>query len=169
MAYLTDVVSSLAVSYSSQQIANAFLTLAKEQGKSLTNMQVQKLVYYANGFNLALNEKPLIKDEVKAWNFGPVIPTLYNDLKQFGNGFVTAPIPDYEVPGKGDDFTWALLRRVFELYGNVSGARLSAATHLAGSPWDKTYKGAKFSVIPSDLIKDYFKSRLIRDPSATAA
>lgn len=156
------------VPYPSQSIANAFLAKAKENGMVLTNMQVQKLVYFAHGFYLAFKDEPLIKDEIKAWNFGPVIPPLYNALKHHGNGVVSEPIDGYDVPPATDEFTCALITKVFSLYGHISGARLSAATHKEGSPWEKIYKDAKFSGIPNDLIRSYFKG-LLRPASATAA
>lgn len=150
------------MSYASQSIANAFLAKAREKGTALTNMQVQKLVYFAHGFNLALRDEPLISDEIKAWNFGPVIPPLYNDLKCYGNGVVQAPIePEkFPVPPAADLFTSGLVSKIFDLYGHVSGTRLSAATHKEGSPWETVYKQAKFSAIPNDLIKSYFRGLL---------
>lgn len=154
----------LPLSFSAQSIANGFLTVAKEQAVPLTNMQVQKLVYYAHGFHLALKGEPLIEQEIKAWNFGPVIPPLYNDLKQYGNGVVTDLIPGFPLPS--EEFALALIKRVFELYGRIPGPRLSAVTHAPNSPWDKVYKQAKFSVIPNDLIREDFKAKL--RPSAGA-
>lgn len=167
VAKLTHVVSFKPVSHPAQLIANAFLAKASEQGAKLTNMQVQKLVYFAHGYHLAIKDAPLVADEIKAWNFGPVIPPLYNDLKRFGNGFVTDPIAGFV--GEIGDFDSALVAKIFELYGRISGPRLSAATHVEGSPWDITYKRAKFSIIPNDLIRDYFKSKLRRPVSAGAA
>lgn len=154
------------MSYSAQFIANLFLGTAKGKGATLTNMQVQKLVYYAHGYHLALQGEPLISDEIKAWNFGPVIPPLYNDLKRFGNGVVTETIPGFE--GTPDGFVVSLINKIFELYGKIPGPRLSAATHTPGSPWDITYNKAKFSIIPNDLIKEYFKGKLL-PANATAA
>jgi uncharacterized phage-associated protein len=153
------------VSYPSQRIANTFLDIAKSAGVTLTNMQVQKLVYFAHGFYLALKDEPLIEDEIKAWNFGPVIPPLYNDLKQYSNGIVTSLISGFEsIP---DGFDKSFIQKVFDLYGRISGPRLSAATHMPNSPWDKVYKKSKFSAIPNELMKEHFKTKL--RPSAVAA
>ena len=121
-------------------------------------MQVQKLVYFAHGYHLALTGEPLVVDDIKAWNFGPVIPSLYNDLRRYGNGVVEAPIEGFALPV--EEFVQALVAKIFELYGKISGPRLSAATHTPDSPWDKVYKEAKFSVIPNELIRDYFKATL---------
>src|SRR5581483_1953316 len=136
-------------------------------GISLTNMQLQKLVYFAHGWHLALTKEALIDTPVKAWNFGPVIPPLYNALKQYGNGVVTARISKKDSEGNeinpgtiANEFVKSLLGRVWKLYGKFSGSQLSAMTHEPGSPWDATYKKAPFTEIPDDLIFQYFEKRL---------
>jgi uncharacterized phage-associated protein len=144
------------MSYSAQSIANAFIELARSKQKLLTNMQVQKLVYFAHGWHLAITGNPLIRDAVKAWNFGPVIPPLYNALKKYGNGTMDEIIPGHPPPDR-EGFASELIGRIMEIYGHLSGPKLSAITHLDGSPWDITYKKEKFSIIDNDLIKNYFK------------
>ena len=65
--------------FSSSIIANYFLL----KDKSMKNdvMKVLKLVYISHGFHLALTNDPLIKENVMAWQYGPVIPELYFQLK----------------------------------------------------------------------------------------
>lgn len=69
--------------FKSQTIANIFLEIAKEEGKKLTNMQVQKLVYFAHGWYLAFTDNALIDENVEAWTYGPVIPSVYEALQQY--------------------------------------------------------------------------------------
>src|SRR5215510_7158653 len=66
--------------YDSKAAANWFLDL----GQPLTPMKLQKLVYFAHGWSLALTGVPLIKDAVEAWRYGPVIPALYHEFKHNG-------------------------------------------------------------------------------------
>jgi uncharacterized phage-associated protein len=68
-------------------------------------------------------------------------------------------------PPEGDGFAAKLIERIMEIYGHLSGSKLSAITHLDGSPWDVTYKREKFSIINNDLIGDYFKG-LLQQPNA---
>ena len=77
--------------YSAKAIANYFLDKADEESISLTPMKIIKLVYIAHGWYLALTDKPLIKDYVEAWTYGPVIPDLYHEFKKYGN----RPIQEY--------------------------------------------------------------------------
>lgn len=150
--------------HSARSIANSFFKIAESQDKHLTNMQMQKLVYFAHGWHLALTGEPLLADAVKAWNFGPVIPPLYNSLKQYGNGLVTELIKRKD-PDTGEikvveepesDYVQKLLNRIWVVYGHKDGSQLSYLTHLPGSPWDITWKKEKFSVIPNELLKEHF-------------
>jgi uncharacterized phage-associated protein len=66
-----------------QDVAEYFLTLVDDEaGDSLSNLKLQKLVYYAQGFHLALTEKPLFDEAIEAWEHGPVVPGLYHKLKR---------------------------------------------------------------------------------------
>ena len=153
--------------HSARAIANRFLEIAQEEGKQLTNMQLQKLVYFAHGWHLALTGEPLLTDAVKAWNFGPVIPPLYNSLKVYGTGLVTEQIkrknqvegePPVVVKEPLSDYEERLLRRVWQVYGHMTGSEMSYLTHQPGTPWEASWNKEKFSVIPESLIKEHFLS-----------
>lgn len=152
--------------HSARAIANSFLRIAEQSGKKLTNMQLQKLVYFAHGWHLALTGKPLLSDAVRAWDFGPVIPPLYNSLKIFGNGIVTEPITRRDpetgevsvVEEKESEYVQRLLQRVWEVYSHMDGLQMSYLSHQPGTPWDITWKREKFSTIPNDLIAEHFLS-----------
>lgn len=149
-----------AVPLPAKSVANEFLTLAQRDGKLLTNMQLQKLVYIAHGFHLAIYGEPLIEEQVKAWQWGPVIPPLYNRLKKFGSGTITGLITDVaELPlGRAKSLT----DEVWKSYGQYSGAQLSAITHQQGSPWDLTWRTENFGVIDDALTAEHYKSLLAR-------
>lgn len=77
------------MSYDSRTIANHFIALAEIEGRTITPMTIQKLVYLAHGWSLGLFDEPLIDDTVEAWEYGPVIPSLYNAFKKYGNNPIT--------------------------------------------------------------------------------
>src|SRR4051812_39910789 len=77
--------------YPAAAIANEFLRLAKEDKAQISPLKLQKLVYFAHGWYLALAGKPLIEERVQAWQFGPVIPTLYREFKRYGNSPIASP------------------------------------------------------------------------------
>lgn len=139
----------------SRTVANRFLDLARERGDAVTPMQLLKLVYIAHGWMLGLHGKPLIRDEVEAWQYGPVIPKLYNAIRRFRSQPVEGSLG---TDGKKLDVTEDdIVCQVYEIYGKKSGPALSRLTHQKGSPWDTVYEhGTYGTVIPNDLIEDHY-------------
>src|SRR6478735_3641830 len=67
-------------------IAKYFLSLVDEEaGDSISNLKLQKLVYYAQGYHLAIHDRPLFFEPIEAWVHGPVVPELYRSFKQHGS------------------------------------------------------------------------------------
>lgn len=79
-------------------IACYFIDRAHKSGSFLTNLKLQKLLYYAQGWHLGLFGKPLFPDPIEAWVHGPVVRSVYRRYKDFGwsniDGEVKTPILD---------------------------------------------------------------------------
>ena len=153
--------------YSPIVIACYFVQLAEIEKTPISPMKIQKLVYFAHCWHLALEGKPLISDQVEAWEFGPVIPTLYHFLIGLGE----KPIPKRWINDNLVCFEQIhktsvskLLEKVWEVYGGYSGVRLANATHVKSDPWYKTWhkegKYRKNTNIPDDLIKKIYKAKI---------
>ena len=129
-------------------------------------MQLIKLVYFAHGWHLAFYDQGLIRERVEAWEYGPVIPSLYHIFKRFGTSEITQD--DYYLSDRGIDLgdtrTLAFLNKAWEQYGHLSGGQLSALTHIKEAPWNivTTRKKEEMGFIPNHLeipnreIKKYF-------------
>lgn len=154
----------------SMAIANEFLKKPGALGV-LTQMQLQKLTYIAHGWNLALNEKRLVTDELEAWDYGPVYPLLYNHAKYFGKSPIPRLITDrdddkisffVERTGKPYEATLTadereIIDRVWDRYSSYSAFTLSDLTHKPGTPWYETYFGrGKNAVISDQLITEHY-------------
>lgn len=157
------------MAYSARTVANAFLRKAREQGTALTHMKVQKLVFFAHAWSLALNETPLLLEGPEAWPYGPVFDTLYHDLKVFGSGPVHTLLSELNpatgniaamVPNPQDQPFWSLLNQIWDRYGKFSAMQLSALTHESGGPWEKA-RISKYRLIPDEWIRDYYRGQLI--------
>lgn len=148
------------MAYSAVAVANAFLKLAKDNDKTLTNMQLQKLVYIAHGYCLAMLGQPLFYNNVHAFEWGPVIPKLYKQLRRYGAGNITEEISTNDEPIISPMPEMAIIRGVWNSYGNFSGPKLSTITHREGTPWSITWKDNQFGVIDNDLIAEHYRQLL---------
>ena len=141
-------------------VADRFIRLARKNETPITPMQVQKLAYFAHGWNLGLGFGPLFQDAVESWQYGPVIRSIYHALKSYGGEPVTEPILAEE-----EEFTQledTLISMIYQRYGELEGVRLSQMTHAEGSPWQQTYLQDKRStIIHNHIIRDYY-AELIR-------
>ena len=155
---------------SARAVANEFIRLAREDGRALTPLQIIKLVYIAHGWMLALHQRPLINDRIEAWKYGPVIPSLYHDLKRYGGGSVKAPLSTFlrmrSLPELDEDET-DVVSQVYKAYGKQTGIQLSSLTHRHGTPWADTWKPDFLGLaISNDLIADHYR-QLANDRGVT--
>ncbi len=145
---------------SAESVANAFLDLARRDEKSLTNMQLQKLVYIAHGYSLARLRQPLFHNNIHAFEWGPVIPNLYKTLRHYGAGEVKDYISTDAPPVAEDSQEMEIIREVWQDYGELSGLELSDLTHRKGTPWSETWRNNPFGVISDELIAEYYRQDL---------
>ena len=108
---------------------------AQEEDNDVSNMKLQKLLYYAQGFSLALNDRPLFAEDVVAWLHGPVVVEVYESYNCFGSAVI--PAPHGFDPNTIDAADRELLDEVFDIYGQFSAWRLREMTHEE-SPWKDT-------------------------------
>jgi uncharacterized phage-associated protein len=178
--------------YSAEAVANALLDLAEKSGKRVNPMQLLKLVYFSHGWHLAIAGTPLIDERIEAWPYGPVVPSLYHEFKEAGSGAIQkrASVPRWVVdpetgqqtfqfaPASIDDegsaderqLVWAVLNKVWRVYGAFSALQLSQMTHERDGPWDVTrrkYPGVRGVDIDDELIKKDFKAKAKLNEQAT--
>ena len=154
-------------------VANYFLDLAKSEGRDIDPMGIQKLVYFAHGWNLAMYGRPLISEPIEAWDYGPVIRDLYHDFKRFGNGPITQPALELKRGPSAMQFQFtkpeiaqdsppeilSLLNRVWAVYKGFTSIQLSNMTHTPGSPW-RIARDQGLSVIPQEIIREWFTTQM---------
>lgn len=160
--------------YSSIAIANYFLDLAEAEDQYLTPLKLQKLVFIAHGWHLALYEEPLIWERVEAWRWGPVISPVYDEFKYYGNHPITGRgttirrmsqdprdiIEDIPEVDANDIKTREFLDKVWEVYGKYTGTQLANLTHTKKSPWHQVWyeknKGARDKAVINDSIIQHY-------------
>lgn len=146
-------------------------------------MQLLKLVYITHGWHMAAVGNLLFTEEIQAWKYGPVVPSLFHEFKRYGSGRIDipayAPIAlanstdfadlEFEIEApflpEEDRETSKLIDWVWGAYGHLDGWKLSELTHKSGTPWYVTVEKMKREnsgewvsnlVIPNDLIKAHY-------------
>lgn len=153
--------------YHSVEVAWKMLQIAQSKGISLSNLQLQKLVYIAHGYLLGWKNKALIVEPIEAWNYGPVVNPIYHQFKDYGDGKI--PVwSDVRTELDSDDDATAVIDGVLGLYGNMDAIQLVNLTHQPGTPWDIAWNiqgGKRYFSYPIDneIIKNHFR-KVIADP-----
>jgi uncharacterized phage-associated protein len=127
-----------------------------EEENGICHLKLQKLLYYAQGFNLALFEQPLFESQIEAWRQGPVCPEIYYEYKNNGGNLISAP-KDFEPTSVFSQEQIEFLDEVYEVFGQFSAWKLRNMTHDE-PPWENNEINA--SEISVDEMADYFKTRI---------
>jgi uncharacterized phage-associated protein len=170
------------VTHDSRSIANLMLDEGERMRRGITNLALQKLLYFAHALHLVEQKRPLVSGYFEAWEYGPVHPAVYQafkasgaqpiDFRAAGLNLVTGqrkPIPAPEDPAVHE-----LVARVMQNYGRMTPGRLVDISHAKDAPWDFIVHKARTSLafgmrIPDDLILERFKHHKVsvgRSPTA---
>lgn len=140
-------------------VAKFFIALANQQAEvyneeGISNMGLNKLLYFAQGTFLARYGKPLFQNAFEAWEHGPVIPAVYGKYKKFGNSFIHDETPS---PASFTKEEFGLLCDVAREYLKYSASELRRMSHVPNGPWEQVYIPHKEHIqIPNESIKAYF-------------
>ena len=140
-------------------LAHAFLQIS-----SMTHKKLQKLCYYAKAWHLAIYDTNIISEPFEAWVHGAVQPTLYQEYKVYGFGYI--PIIEEYAESIPESFT-SFAKEIYESYGDLSGDELEKLNH-AEYPWINARKGLKAwqgsnNIIDENDMKKYYRSLMIKD------
>lgn len=145
------------MAYKALDIANKLLAKAANVcgGDLMSNMKLQKMLYYEQGYHLAVFRTPLFEEDIEAWMYGPVVPSVYEHFKQHGSGGIN-PETDKEIHLSNEEED--LFNEVFDAYMDFSAYGLMRKTHEE-NPWRKTPTGPG-NVITHDTMVKFFETKL---------
>lgn len=166
------------MAHSALAIANALIDICRSKGISdLSPMKLQKLIYYAHGWQLGATGDSLIDEQVEAWQYGPVVQSVFDAAKAYGNRAIDSHLVSFEVqmffdssepevlsPGELSSVS-PLLNWVVDQYGHHSAITLSNLTHVLHGPWHQVYQQYNGAIprntdIPPETIQRYFRGEL---------
>ena len=146
-----------AAPYSAMTIAKWFIAWAEAEEEELSNLKLQKLLYYAQGHHLARYGRPLFNDQMQAWSHGPVVPNVYGTFKKFASNPIRLPEADPFTWDDVDPDTADFLGQVWNTYGGFSAGHLRNMTHEE-PPWkDHWREDERGTVIPDADLHMYFR------------
>ncbi len=154
------------------ELANYFVSLSNETGNLISNLKLQKLLYYSQAWHLAYFGERLIEGDFQAWVHGPVLPEAYRKFRSFS----WKPIID---ESQNQDYIdhfcsqvvektqCELLNDVVEEYFGLTAYELEKLTH-SEDPWIKA-RGDLSADVPSENIIcdssmiEYYQQFVVRD------
>ena len=129
--------------YDARDIANFILDSADRRGVPITNLALQKLIYFAHGWFFAMFEEPLIRNKFEAWQLGPVQRMLYDQFKSFKDKPITESRATRINPETGeaiyqrpeiDPEHAAIIEQVLDKYANYTAGQLVEQSHVEDGP-----------------------------------
>jgi len=145
-----------------REIANAILAAAEAAGLRLTNISLNKIAYFAHASSLAYYGRPLVDSPFEAWQYGPVHPQLYRQLKRYKDQPVTGRLTRVDIETGGDvpfevrldQDDKDLIDRITLFYGAMPAGRLVEISHEPGAPWDQVWTAGEKAARPGMIISD---------------
>lgn len=149
--------------YRAQDIARWFIAWAENIDAEVSNLELQKLLYYTQGHRLGSTGVPAFSDPIQAWAHGPVVAEVYYAYEAYGRNPINADV------ALGDDFCWDdfieisdLLADVWDRYGSLAAWALRERTHRE-APWRDAFDSdERPGLITSEAIRSYFSERPLR-------
>jgi len=151
-----------------REIANYVLDRSDAKGRDVTNLALQKIIYFCHVWMLVEYEEPLVRHEFEAWERGPVLPYLYRDFKLHGDGKITTRALSLNLENGQRELAkldFPLERKEFidsmiDFYGRLSAFDLVKISHVVNGPWDQVWRhigkvnpGMR---INNQVIKDFY-------------
>lgn len=138
-------------------VANFFIDLTKQtEDHDITNLKLNKLIYYAQGWALVKLGRPLFDEPIEAWSYGPVVREVYKTFQPCCRDIIQDVSGEYpeEKFSREEILTMVDVARE---YGQYSAGKLVNMTHIQGGPWDEAFTNGENTIISQKALKDYFE------------
>lgn len=148
--------------YKAIDISRWFISFVdKNHGDLITNLKVQKLLYYAEAWSQVFYNRTLFEEDIQAWAHGPVVPEVYHAFKNRG----LEPLELDRALEKLDDEALEILEEVQSIYGELTAKSLEIMTRQ-DTPWLRARNGLSEeavcnTVIPKHEIKEFYQTKFL--------
>ena len=140
--------------YNVIELSNYIIAEFENRKAPITNLKLQKVLYYIQGYFMKSFGREAFKDEIYCWTYGPVVPMSYFEYNRNGSDFL---YPAFEPAISLLETERNLIEKIIEKCREIPSSKLVAMTHDE-FPWKNANMG---SIIPKQSIKSFFA---IADP-----
>lgn len=138
--------------YTALEVAKYTINKCIELGRPISNLQLQKILYYIQGEYMKKNHgEVLFNESIEAWQYGPVVPNVYYEY----NIYSASRIRDKQEEIGIIDYDKLIIDEVITNKSLLRASKLVHDSHLE-SPWITAYERCNGSIISEDEMKDFF-------------
>ncbi len=123
------------MAYPALDIAKYIITYSIHKKSPVSNLKLQKMLYFAWIDYYKKLKTDLFTDSICAWQFGPVVPEVYYEFCVYGGRPITQEYKKELAPGD-----MQILDEIIDRYLRQSVSELVNMTHQPGKPWALTYQ-----------------------------
>lgn len=150
--------------YDALEVSRHIINYSNDAGYGITNLKLQKLLYFAQAYFLTEKGCPCFRDDIEAWNFGPIVPSVYREYKRYG-GFYVFSVETYIDPltlkrKRFEDKIISvedkkLINSVVDAFAEYSNSCLTDLVH-GQTPWQEAYRSDQGKIISANTMKRFF-------------
>lgn len=143
--------------YKAIDVANYIIGYTNKLNEPITNLKLQKMLYFIQGFSYSRLDKAFISDDFEAWAYGPVVRDVYVEFSRYGSLLINKFYNSNYENIFFEDNDKRFLDNMIKSLNKYSTSKLVSASHAKGSPWDLSYIEGNKSVISKESIEKFFK------------
>lgn len=141
--------------YKAMDIARYIVNKCVEDNRPVSNLQLQKILYYVQINFMRLLSEPAFDDEIEAWQYGPVVPEVYYEFADCGGTDIYRTYPGVQNLFRNNNEK-QIVDKVITLCLRLNPWELVERTHRPNTPWARVYQGFP-DVIPNEYLYEYAK------------
>lgn len=138
---------------SALEIARYIIWYCGQNGYSVSNLKLQKILYFVQAEFLVETGHPSFFEDIEAWDFGPVVPEVYREYKIFGSSNIPTFFIGKRVYLRNSEMD--LINGIVDECSEYTDSKLVEITH-SQKPWIIAYHSGRNRVISNDSIREYF-------------
>lgn len=131
--------------------------ILQESNKELSNLELQKTLYFSQLDFYKKHKKFLIADDFEAWQYGPVSREVYNEYRHYGASSIEKPKEKIELELSDEEKD--TIKRSVEQSNKKTYWKLVEESHCDDGAWKKTYDENKKKTIDKNHIKEEAERR----------